>query len=206
MLKQSFQWPPVALGMKPKPLTGAYKAWHYKSPAGLPNLIISCGCPLAHPDSATLGSSSFLFLPQGPCSCSFFLLDLWHQLCTQTALSLPRALVSYAGPQKAFFTREAIQQMFMENLQLARCSSELQSSCPPAVYIRVGGNIINKQTNREILYMLHQMQWVLQRRKGAVKGLSGKNEREKEESISLLKYIFHYSLSLCFLHNAYLTG
>lgn len=140
MLKQSFQWLPIALGMKSKPLTGAYKAWHYRSPACLPNLISSCCCPLAHPDSATLGSSSFplpasgslllLFLPPGP---------LTPTLYTDSSVSSSGPMyVSHACPQKAFSTHEAIQHIFTENLLLARCSSELQSSCPPAVYIRVG--------------------------------------------------------------------
>lgn len=109
MSKQSFQWLPGALGMKPKPLTRP-TGLVPRSPARRPDLLVLCCCPLAHPGAAALAAPpSFAChrVPGPPTPTP-------HK---QLILIL-RPSFTYR-PQEAFSTHEVIQQICIGNLQLA---------------------------------------------------------------------------------------
>ena len=134
------EWNPNSRTGSSRPgMIGALLAWQTSS--------FCVASHLSHSDSATLGCFPFLFPASEPLYLLFLPPRLWHHLSSRMALSHPQIPVSHIPPKKSFHSQS--HPADTENLQWARCSSELQSPCPPGAHIQVvvGTQTINKAGN-----------------------------------------------------------
>lgn len=154
-VKAKFQWFPIALGMNSKPLTRVYKAWHYRGPDCLPNLILRRCCLLAHPGSVTSGCSLFLF----PASESPHLLFPLPGLLTPPLLT--SSSFSSSGPSFTHISPETLPLMKSFSKYLLRtCSRPSAGSGKTSALLELPFKLRdtdNQQINREILYIFCQM-------------------------------------------------